>query len=421
MTVDKKYIKRAFSQSPLRTFIWNSNIATLYPDFSFDACVQAINNDPTARRAVNHFINKAMEGDYAVIKKESKEYDRAFELVLDEKYKFRTDILRKAFYTGKLFKNVFIEIVKDLDNKTKSLNILNPQDIDPITEPNGDPIRYKSKTPNPITGKYAEWSKDEIVWVKIDDRGVGFAPVDIRALWETLLLKDYVRRYVSWLWKTGQYRLIYKFKDASDKDIEDFLAYGRRNDDKFEAPFLVKGEVETTLLRNMQENEFIINLFKYLDNQILMLLDVPPLDAGIPDASGRSNADAQGNNFTTSITSFKKIFEDAINYDLFPKMNKSNNLLKFSPADRFAEKQVYEVLQIMQSLGLKKEIMQEYMIDKGLVFEEKEYFDPIGDAILGAKNPRNLDMMPSRQGKGTGEANQNQDTITTRSDQLKKE
>lgn len=321
---------------------------------------------------------------------------------------------------GHLFNNVFIEIVRDTDNKVVSLNILDSLNVKPITKPNGDPIRYSSRVPNPETGEYAEWLADDIVWIKLGDRSVGYAPVDLRALWENLQAKSYLIRYIAWLHKTGQYRVLYNFTKATDQDIEDFLTYTRLNDSDFRSPSIAKGEIETKVLRDMKETDSLVNLLKYYDNQTLVLLRLPPVDAGIPDASGRSNADQQSNNLSTTITASKKALEDCINFDLFSKISLSNKLIVFAPNDRFSEKTVFENIQIMSSINMTKEAMKEYMFDKGMVWKTKKLFEDKPDFMMGGDNPRKLDTMPSRQGKSAGEGNKPQAQVTTRPDQLKK-
>lgn len=418
---NKRYIKRAYSKSPLRTYTYNVNEATVFPDFSFQAVLNMVDDDTTARGAITHFVDKCMEGQYNLIKKKTLKYDREFEFELNEKYMFRTNILRKEFLVGKLFNNAFVEIVRNTDKTPKGLNILDSMNVDPITEPNGDPIKYKSKTPSQKTGKYAYWNKEDIVWIKFGDRNGGFAPVDLKALWENLCAKSYIRRYVAWLWKTGQYRLIYNFKSASDKNIGDFLAYARKHDNNFKAPFITKGEMETKLLRDMRETESLVKLFEYYDGQTLILLRIPPIDAGIPDASGRSSSDAQNNNLSTHITSMKTVIEDKTNFELFPKMGHKENMLRFAPNDRFAVKQVFENIQIMQSMGMTNEVIQEYLADCGIFYKSTLFKPP--EEVSPTENPRNLDSMPSRKGKGTGEANKKIGTGTqgtTRENQLKK-
>jgi hypothetical protein len=423
---NKKYIKREFSQDSLKGYSYNKTKgpgATVIPNFSFDLVLQLIENDPVARGALNHFVDKCMEGDYSIIKKETNVYDSDKELRLDENFMFRTKVLSKIFLAGKLYNNVFIEIVRDIDGKTIALNVLDSSNIDPITEPNGDPVRYVSKNPNPVTGIYPTWDKNDIVWVKFKDRTAGYAPVDMRALWDNLSMKQYIRRYVAWLWKTGQYRLLYGFKNAATQDIQDFITYAKANDEQFDIPFIVKGELETRILRDIKETQSITQLLKYLDEQTLILLRVPPIDAGIPEASGRSNADAQSNNIETAIVSFKRTVEDYINFDLFPKINMGTYLLKFAPTNRFAEQQLIGMAQVLVSMNVKDEVVQEFLFDKGFVFKQKKIFkDPQIDQVTSAfnrvKNPRDKDMAPSRLGKLPGESNTKQEEVTTREDQL---
>lgn len=417
-TPKKQYLKRLHSKGALAT--WSSNVSgqTVYPDFSFHAAFEAINQDPVSRGALIHYVDKAMEGDYAIVTRDTNEYDQSTELILDEKYRFRHEVLRKAFLFRKLTNNVFIEIVRDSDGKTKALNVLDSSQVEPITAPNGDPIAYKGRMPypagHPQAGEYPRWDEKDLTWIKFGDRGVGFAPLDIRAVWETLLWKDYIRRYSAWLWRTGQYRLLYNFESASDRDIDSFLAYARKNDENYQAPFITKGKMTTMLLRDMKETTSLREMLAWLDSQILILFRVPPIDAGIPDASGRSNADAQSNNFLTHIGSDKKAVEDGINFDLFPKINKGNSLLKFAPHDRFSEAQVIENLNLLKNMGATDEFMKEYLFDRGMVFKTKQLFkDPAEEARKMAEaNPqplagspgmkKDINTMPSRSKADTG-------------------
>jgi hypothetical protein len=376
-----------------------------------------VDKDPVARGALNHFVDKCMEGDFIIVKRETWDFDESFQDLLQKTQNFRTRILRQIFLLGKLYNNVFVEIVRDGNGSLKALNVLDTAAITVTTAPNGDVIGYKTTMPNPKTGEYSTWTPDEIVWLKFNDRAEGYAPVDMQAMWETLLLKDYIRQFVSWLWKTGQYRILYNFESAGDLDVEAFIAYAKRVDVNFQAPMITKGKMQVSAVRDIKETDQIDKLMKYLDLQIAMAMRIPPVDIGMPDTSGRSNADAQTNNLTTHINSFKTVVADFINNDLFPKIGKGNNMLRFSPVDRFAERQVLENLQIMQSIGMSPEAMKEYLIDKGIIFGVSEWFKP--EPVM-TDNPRSLDTAPSRQGKATGEGNKKQTEVTTRDDQIKK-
>lgn len=421
MTKNTEIIKKTESKGSLR--LWTNNIsnASIYPDFNPLAVEELINNDPVARGALIHYTDKILEGDWAILNKSDRTYDQVTEDKLVFEHNFDTEVLSKIARSRKLYNYAFLEIVKKVDGSFKFLNVLDSYAIEVITEPNGDVIKFKSKIPNPKTGQYPTWEKDEIVWYKFGDRTVGYPPTDMRALWENLLMKDYIKRFVSWLWKTGQYRVIHNFESADQKVVDDFIAYNRKNDDNFMMPFLSKGKMTTSMMRDMKETGDLVKLLEYLDGQTLILMRIPPIDAGIPDASGRSSSDAQSNNFNTHITSDKKIIAGITNTQLFPKIGLQDKMFIFAPNDRFQEKQIIDNINIMKNMGMKESIIKEYLMDKGMVFKDSELFEPLpelGQSVPGVK--KDINTMPSRfKGEGspmskvgTGESS------STRQDQL---
>lgn len=373
-------IAQTDSKQTLKGYSPSKSNQTVFPKISFEAIMDMVDSDPVARGALTHFVDKCMEGDYCVLYHDPESnkvtYDKEFEFLLDSKYMFRTSVLRKLFINLKLFNNAFIEIVRNpSNNTTKALNILDLTIVEPITLPNGDPISYKERN---TTGS-AKWTKDDMVWVKLNDRTLGFAPVDLESMYRTLRAKKYVTEFVAWLFQTGQYKLVHNFKTSNDKDIEDFLAYYEKSQEDFRNPIISKGEFSTMLSRDMKEVDSLIGLLKYYDNQILVDMRIPPMDAGIPDGSGRSNADASTNNLTTHVVSCKRVVEDYISFELFPKINKGNNTLRFAPADRFTEEQVYKIATMMKDIGIKAEVVGEYLFDKGIIFETEDIFEPTPD------------------------------------------
>jgi hypothetical protein len=416
----KHLISKTDSKAPLRMWVNNQSNATIFPDFNPLACEELINNDPVARGALIHFVDKVVEGDWAILNRKDRTYDQETEDKLLFEQNFEVEILAKIARSGKLYNSAFVENIKLTDGSLKQLNVLDSWSIEVITAPNGDPISYKSKVPNPLTGQYATWTKDEITWYKFGDRTLGYPPIDMRALWENLLIKDYIKRLVSWLWKTGQYRVVYNFESADPKVVDDFIAYNAKNDSDYTKPFLSKGKMEVKLLRDMREQGDLVKMLEYLDGQTLIDMRIPPIDAGIPDASGRSNSDAQSNNLNTHVTSVKKVMSGTTNSDLFNKIGLKDKMIVFSQNDRMQEKMVIDNVNIMKNMGMKEELIREYLTDKGMVFKTKELFEPLPDPMIGGIGKKDINTMPSRfpgegaekKKVGTGEAS------STRSDQL---
>lgn len=422
-SISKAVTKNAESKAPLASFVTADWAPTLVPDFNLDQLIRLIDADPVASGALNHFVDKFIEGDYAIIKRDTGKYDKKFEDDLLYNHQFEDAILKRLALLGKLFNNVFIEIVRDEDGVTpKNLNVLDTTQVDAVTRPNGDLIRLKSKIPNPSTGEYAVWDREDLVWLKFGNRDGGYAHIDGRALWGTLQAKGFVQRFVSWLWQTGQYRVVHNFTASDRKSLNDFVAMNKKTERDYTKPFLAGGEYKHTVLRDMVETQHLVELLKYYDSQILILMRIPPIDAGIPDASGRSNADAQSNNLAAHIKSFKKTVTAGVN-ELFKKMNKGNNAIVFAPNDKFEFKMVLENVQMMKAAGFEDDVITEYMRDNGVVWQASKVFTEAEMMQSNPDNPRELDKYPSRQGKGVMQGNKNIGSgkqSTTRDDQLTK-
>lgn len=436
-----KLVKRANSQQSVTGYSWNSFGATVLPNFSLNEVLTLVENEPVATGAIQTFVDKVVEGEWSIVNWRTKKYDESTENNLRYKHSFESKVLRKIAKNGKFYKNVFLEIVRGIDGITPTdFNVLDSTNINPQTEPNGDPISYRTKTPNPSTGEYGEWDAKDIVWFKFDELDGGWAPVDLKALYTVLLQKRYINRFVSWCWSTGQYRVVHNFKAVNDDVIQDFVAYNSKVDSDFTKPFIASGDYVHGLLRDMKEIENLELYLKYLDNQILVLLRVPPIDVGVPDASGRSNADAQNNSFSTHVQSFKKVIMDGMN-EFFRKINKGNNTLVFGPADRFSEKMVFDVCLKMKQTGFTDDAIQEYLFDKGMTWSTDKLFETYEDPKSGNKYESNnttpdnsmgssnrsgvedLSAYPSREVKSEGERSESLGTGeegSTREDQLTK-
>ena len=422
---EKEVIKQTDSKEPIRGYTPNSWSSTVIPEFSYDGVKELIYEDPVANGAIKHFVDKCMESNWTTLNRKSKKVNKVLNDELMFNFDFEESVMRPSFTQGKTFNGAFVEIVRKTDGSPKAYNVLDSTNIDPKTKPNGDLIKLRSKIPNPNTGEYAEWAAEDVVWIKFSGNNIGFPQVDLRSLWYVLNIKKNVLKFIQWLWQTGQYRVIHNFPASNTgKVIDDFIAYNRKNDADFTKPFLIEGDYANKMLRDMKEIENIDTLLKYLDSQILILIRVAPNDIGIPDSSGRSNADAQSNSFVTSVKSFKQTFSNAM-IELFNKSGKSTNYFAFFASDKNEIKSVVETSIKLKGIGLSNEAILEFLNDNGLYFETKTVFEPVPDMEQGNNSQVVTNVTaPSRAGKDDGVANEKIGTgqnSSTRSDQLIKQ
>ena len=415
-------LTRENSRSVVENFSLTQDEQTIFPNFDLRKAADIIFADPVVNGAEKQFVDKCMEGSHHFVKRDTKKLDPSFYQRMEDDFGFRVKVLRSLFVQAFRYRQGFLECIRGGGtNEVVGLNVLDGKNIEPITEPNGDPIKFKWKIPNPKDKKKPEWTKDEIVWFKFYDSNEGWNQIDMKSLYQWVVLKSSIRKYVTWLWRTGQYRPIYNFKDKKGKIEEDFLAFLADNDSDPSKPFITKGDFQVMMARSMDETTSFIELLKYCDQQILINLRIPPIDAGIPDASGRSNADAQANNLSTTVSGQKQVIMDGVNNKLLHLLNRGNNLLLFAPNDRFQKKQILEEAQILQSIGFTNDALEEHFNNGGLYFESDMFKKEEEQNNSPEENPRDLDMMPSRTGEGEGDQYDNEgsgEESSTRDDQL---
>lgn len=422
----KKYLKdvplkRDDSKDQILNYSFSTSSQTVFPNFNLSKVTEMMDNDPVARGAFSAYVDKCMEGGYSILKRNTKELDEAEQLRMEEKWMFNTKVLRKLFIQLKLYNNAFVEIIRNSKKEVTDVNVLDTENIEPITEPNGDPVMYKSRSIPAGSNEQPTWDEEEIVWYKLNDVSRGWAPVDLKALYTTLLTKEYVLRFMAWLWKTGQYRLTYQFNSGvANRDINDFLAMARKLDFDFSKPSIYKGEGVAQVLRGMQENESAVKMLEYLDQQILISMRIPGIDAGFMNSGSRSDTDGAKSTLSTHVKSVKSIIADYTNFTLFPRINKSNSFLLFKPTDRLDTAKILDMVTVMSNLGMTDQAKKELLVQEGLAFSGKEWFKPDEDKPTRSTTGQALGA-ESREGKTEGDMNEQIGTgeeSTTRQDQM---
>ena len=418
----KTILTRENSKGTLQNYTLTQGEQTIFPNFDLNVAAEVVFADPVVNGASKHFVDKVMEGRYHLLKKDTNESDKQTKDRLEYDYQFSTKVLRSLAIQAFRYGNAFLEIVRGGGTgEVIGLNVLDAKNIKPVTKPNGDPEKYLWRIPDPVTKKFASWTPDEVIWFKFYDSSEGWSPIDIKAIYPWVALKSQMRKYQNWLISTGQYRVIYNLEDAKDKfGVDDFLAFMNQHDEDPTKPFMIRGKLHTMMARDMKELESFHQAYKYIDSQILIGVRIPPIDAGIPDASGRSNADAQSNNLSTTVTGWKKVIKNAIDSELLPALNKNKSYIIFGPNDRFQKKQVFDELNILANLGFSEDAMKEHLMDHGIIFESKELFKKVEEQESTVME-KDIDLMPSRvddsdgqvQSVGSGEAS------TTKEEQLK--
>lgn len=393
-------------------------IARKPSSFDIKKALNIIKNDPLIKAAITTLVDKIIESGWRTEAKHGKSKLKELEEKLEEA-RFNT-ILRKALFNLLLYNNAFIEIVKKGGIFT-DLNILETTLVEIKAQDNGDIVKYVQQ----VGGKGAdkEWSPDQIVHLKLSEitASVWAEPLDVQSLYDTVLIKDYVRQYLSWFFGTNQMRGLYVIKSGAGKTkIGDFVSYLKASEKDKTKPVIIEGDVLYQKLNEFNEGDSLLKLLEWCDQQLLMLLQVPPIAVGMPDSSGRSNSVEQYQALNTRAFSIQKLLEDCFTYDLLPKIGYASNEFHFGVLNESARTKVFENVQIMKNSMFSDEAIIEYLESQGIVFDTDAVFkDPVQEAQKmmemqntntpvqtgneGSVGNKNKDLMPSRMRQNSNE------------------
>lgn len=391
---DKKLVTNADSKGVIQdyygvvpTSVQDYGILGRTPRFDPIKALKVIRNDPVVRAAAITLVDKVIETGWRLETEEdkpAKEQQKKLKKLLFDR------VLRKLVYNLVLYNNGFLEIVKKRGD-ISDLNVLETSLMRIKAEDNGDIVQYYQELGKPKSNP--TWQPDLVVHYKIDDFTSNvWAESNMESLYETVLIKDYVRQWLTWFFGTNQIRPIINIKDANNIKVEELLSFMKGSEKNLSKPLIFQGDVEVKLLQSFaNEGKTVLELLNWLDQQILMLMQVPPIAIGMPETSGRSNSVEQFQSMNTRVYSIQKCLEDFTNHDLFKKIGFEDIEFEFGVLDETTRTKVFENVQLMRQSQFSDEAIVEYLESQGVVFET--------DKIL--KSPEELAMMNNKQ-LGTG-------------------
>lgn len=418
----EEIVSRENSKQVLISFLTGKD--SFSKEFDLSLARQIVRQDPLISASLETEANKVLEGGWSIKlnKKDNKELIKRF------RKNYRFDDLLQTLISNLRWQDALIEIGRE-GGKVSDLNLLDPVVIKVKANPNGDPLLYyqDSVSPNVDGVSLIEWLPRNIVHVKLKDSILNFwGDSDLRVAYETVLIKDFIRQFLIWLFKTNQFRNHINFKTlASEEQIKRFVSFYKEGEKSYGKPVLTDGEVTVSAMRELTDLQNLIGILDWCDNQLRMLLQQTPISLGVGGGS-RSEGDALNDTQKTSIKALQRKIANAINYELFDKMGISDGAeFYWKPLDRMTEKGVFEVVEIMKRSMMTDEVIKEFMEQQGLSFSADKIFNEPeeSDVEVTPEQRSNKDASSSRETKGAGESNEKIGTGkqgTTREDQLVK-
>lgn len=376
----KGFILDFLTSNPLR----KDTLGVMGQAASFEPrkALSVIKNDPVVRACLTTIVDKVLETKWIVKGRNKKTRTKELEKKL-KTIRFNR-LLRKLLFNLVLYNNAFVEVVRKAGS-FEDLNILETIFMRIDANPNGDVIGYYQETGGADNKPY--WYEKDVVHFKLDEITTNtWSDLTIEALYETVLIKDYVRQWITWFFGTNQMKGFYNIKNANGQKVKDFLSYLKAAEKDKSKPIIAEGEVTYQILSSFaNEGQSLGDVLSWCDQQIIILLQVPPIAVGLPDSSGRSNSVEQYQALNTRVLAIERILEEHFSYDLFPKVGYDDNDFVFGVLDESVRKGTLEIAKIMKDMMMTDEAITEYLESQGVVFETTKLFkEP--EELMGMSN-----------------------------------
>ncbi|MBR9707216.1 MAG: phage portal protein [Candidatus Diapherotrites archaeon] len=320
--------------------------------------------DATVFGTVNTFVNKTISNGYGVKGKNKqlveagrkKLDDLDFEIILP-------NVLRNMVVYG----DAFMEL--EYEGETViALHIPETTEMEILSDEHGDVVGYQQRHggKDPVN-----FSVDEMIhfsWLDFGSRLFGMTPME--TLKGIVITKKYAESFNKTKFQNYAPRMAWLAKNASNEQVEQLIDSLTMAKDNPHKDIVVQGDIEFKPLMETSDDVNFIELQRFLREQILMTLQVPPIMMGLPDNSNRSNSEAQMRAFESNVRSLQRPVEHCVTKNLFPLLGLKNLVFRFSPLDKRNEKEDLEIAAGLKELGVDDQTILEFLKDAGLKLRE---------------------------------------------------
>lgn len=364
-------------------------------------------NDPDAQGAVRIIVNALVKNGYNLEGAQSDKYVR----MLEKKYRFRR-YLRMLAWDLSIYGNHFVELVGLDANGEGTVQELNPLDIPQVElleEPNG--VVYGYKVTNPNNGETTEFTTQQVLhfaWDRFGGYNWGVSP--FQSLTGILRAKGTLQSYANWMFETNQFRTHFNLAKGTKDQKEDFVASIEASKRDPYKSLVTQGEVSAEALRDFKDLSELRNFLEYYSNEINLVNQVSPIQAGVVEGTNRSSGDIQVRfNFMNNIQAKQESLEYDLKYELLPLLGVPESYeFTLNTSDVKAELDFITTAEKLYNMGADMDKVNSWLINRGVSIPE-DLFPDREEPVEDERNiAQNSDSFPSRRGQDSLDRNQYQ-------------
>ena len=232
---------------------------------------------------------------------------------------------RKAYKHLMICGNAYIYIVSDRRRKPVRLKTLHPKTMRAEIDKHGEVVQYVQTVYSGPSGRdktEVKFKPSEIIHIMIEDpdsdtSGISMLESLRHAVSSDLYAQQYNRLFFQ---NSGVTGVIIAIKNANPTDTENNRKYFQENYSgplSAHRPVIIEGDSVSIHKSVATHNEMgFLEGRRFIREEILAVLDVPPAKIGVMETANRSNAREQDKAFREATRALQSLFEDSINETL---------------------------------------------------------------------------------------------------------
>lgn len=360
-----------------------------------DVVMDVVRNEPTVKAAIRAIADEMLKNGY-LIYSDNKRLKETVEKELKNKYRFKR-FLRQLVMNLLIYQNAFIEIVYK-DNRPQELHLLETTEMQILSDKHGEVIGYKQYN---VRNGSADFSPEECVHISLDNITTNlWGEVDLKTLYKTIALKQFLETFLTNLFRLDKFRDAWRIKEADDPMVKDFINNLKLAREQVDKELVFRGDIDKIPGKDIKDLAELIEILNYTRQQILTLLRVPPIIAGIPDNSNRSNSEVQARKaFDGRVMSLQDEISEELTRELFPLLGWEGAEFYFAPIDKRAEKDDIEIIVALKNIGLDNDSLLQYIRDVGIelpknakIIEKESFKNPYPESRKPADPSDEMDV-----------------------------
>lgn len=368
-----------------------------------------IDKDPVLASNLRQLVTAIIEFDPRIDSKptktvsEKKIYGYNEELDNVEFGELMRNALPAAFWNG----NMFFEVVV-LGKKLKEMYVIDPETMKLEEDDYGNVIKYIQRTPNGDI----ELDKDRILHIRMPSLHTGsWGGSYLKPLEYALARKEVAENYLAGMIENLNPMVFLELVESANDEnivaIKNELRAKRSPLDPAKIIALFSGEKVGRVDMGTTANfESIQSYIDYQNDEIIRILQIPPIVAGTVDNSNRSNSEIQERAvFGRTINSWQNFIIKKLNRLLLKeKLNWKDVTFEFPLFDeRKLEAAITRALKLKE-LGFSNDVIHKQLNEAG-VKVDNDFNEPVDTPNV----KKSLDIMPSRQPRDKGGIPQNEE------------